>query len=92
MYYVNFGKGYEKGTESLDGTRKIAVAFMGFKNVVPNPDVRPMEIKVYMAKDKNAYVGKVVYKHQRFWWVTYGAIQELSESGKTKKLMTYNPL
>ena len=92
MYYVNFGKGYEKGTESLDGTRKIAVAFMGFKNVVPNPDVSPTVVRVYKAKSMGAYVGKVVYRHQGFWWVTYGSIQELSESGKTKKLMTYNPL
>lgn len=92
MYYVYFGKGYEKGEETLDGTRKMAIAFMGFKDAVMHADISPKQVWIYKSKSKEGFVGRVIYKHQRYWWVTYSAIQELSENGKVKKLMTYIPL
>ena len=94
MYYVDFGMGYgmEKAHASMDKTRASAISFMKIREIAPLTDFRPTKCDVYKAKKKSAYVGKIVYKDKRFWWVTYGAIQELSENGKVKKLMTYIPL
>lgn len=89
MYWIDFGKGMEEGYETLDKTRKAAIAYMGFKNSVRFADGKAPTCMIYHTKNKNSYVGRISFKHQRYWWVSYSMIQELNENGQVKKLLTY---
>lgn len=95
MYYVRFGFGneyaYEKGEKTLDKTRSVMISYLKLKQMA-HSDVKLSSALIYKAKNKDGYIGKVVVKNDLCWWVTYRTIQQLSENGKVKKLMTYIPL